>query len=67
MTDFAGGLDRKKCKLEQEFGSTAAQASSCLMILSLIAIILPAVFILAINNGNLNSITGNFNSSNGTE
>ncbi|CAG8457476.1 21515_t:CDS:2 [Racocetra persica] len=45
----------KKDHLEQEFSSTAAQASSSIMTLACIALVVPATFILAID-GNSNTM-----------
>ncbi|CAG8654657.1 5971_t:CDS:2, partial [Dentiscutata heterogama] len=56
---LAGGITiLKEERLEQEFSSTAAQASSSVMTLACIALVVPAAFILAID-GNSNSTIGN--------
>ncbi|CAG8654811.1 33298_t:CDS:2 [Gigaspora margarita] len=56
---LAGGITiLKEERLEQEFSSTAAQASSSVMTLACIALVVPAAFILAID-GNSNSTISN--------
>ncbi|CAG8801927.1 9871_t:CDS:1, partial [Dentiscutata erythropus] len=56
---LASGITILKEKwLKQEFSSTAAQASSSIMTLACIALVVPATFILAID-GNSNSTISN--------